>query len=66
MKEKLTIRLTEFMSTCSEGCCTDFGNITEINGEILPNHNTDTSTILKQILKHLGYDVEIINEYDEI
>jgi ABC-type proline/glycine betaine transport system substrate-binding protein len=64
MKEKLTINLKNYSLTCGDGCCTECGTITEINGEVLPNCNTDTMSILEQILTHLGYDVEITEEFD--
>ena len=64
MKEKLTIKLKEYSWTCGDGCCSEFGTITEVNGVVLPNETQDDEVILEQILKHLGYEVEIINEYN--
>jgi hypothetical protein len=63
-KPKLKITLTEYSTTCGDGCCEDFGTVTNVNGVELDCRNTDTVTILEQILEHLGYDVELINEYD--
>jgi hypothetical protein len=64
MKEKLNIKLKNYSWTCGDGCCTEFGTITEINGDVLENCNTDTATILEQILTHIGCDVEITEEFE--
>lgn len=41
------------------GCCTNYGTITTVNGVELESHNQDSYTMIKQILEHLGYEVEI-------
>lgn len=64
MKEKLNIKLTEYHYQCGDGCCDHFGTITEVNGEQLELHNQDTGTILRQVLEHLGYEVDIEEDYD--
>jgi len=64
VKKKLTITLTEYSYECGDGCCTNFGNITNINGVDLDCHNQDTQTILQQVLEHLGYEVDITQNYD--
>ena len=61
--KSLYIKLKEYSYTCSDGCCTDYGITTELNGEELPLHNSDTYTIVKQILENLGYVVEIEETY---
>jgi len=58
-KRKLKIELNEYCYNCADGCCTHYGTITKVNGQELELHNDDTATILKQVLKHLGYEVEI-------
>ena len=60
----LDIILTEYDYKCADGCCDHCGIITEINGVELSCHNTDTETILKQILEHLGFEVTITNQYE--
>lgn len=62
--EKLLIELNEYSTTCGDGCCYDYGTITTVNGVELPFHNQDTGTIIEQILKHLGYDVEVKLTYN--
>ncbi len=57
--KNLNITLEEYDSTCSDGCCYDYGTITTVNGVELECHNTDTESIVKQILEHLGYNVTI-------
>jgi len=61
---KLVVELHEYSHSCSDGCCTDYGTMVKVNGVELPFHNTDTYTIVEQILKHLGYDVEMKDSYD--
>jgi hypothetical protein len=62
--KKLTIRLEDYDSTCGDGCCYNFGTITTVNGVELPYNNQDTETILRQVLEHLGYEVDIEYSYD--
>jgi hypothetical protein len=64
-KHKVIIELTEYCHTCGDGCCTDYGTITKVNGKELECHNQDVSTIVKGILEELGYDAEVIETYDE-
>ncbi|CAB4138579.1 hypothetical protein UFOVP331_139 [uncultured Caudovirales phage] len=63
-KGKLNISLTEYTYECGDGCCTNFGTVTAVNGVDLPFHNQDIETILQQVLEHLGYEVEIESKYD--
>jgi len=62
--KKVKIHFKEYWYNCSDGCCTDYGVVTTINGEELDCRNEDTETIVEQILKKLGYDVEITKEYE--
>ncbi|HRH58105.1 MAG TPA: hypothetical protein PLS10_10645 [Chitinophagales bacterium] len=62
MKEKLQISFNEYYHNCSDGCCTTYGTVTIVNGVELEFHNQDIETIVRQILEHLGYEVEIIKE----
>lgn len=62
--KKIQIKLTDYMTTCGYGCCTNFGTITEVNGVELECHNQDVGTIVTQILEHLGYEVELTELYD--
>jgi len=61
---KVKIELNEYCYTCSDGCCTDYGTITKVNGEECDTHNQDAGTIVKQILEKLGYEVELIETYE--
>lgn len=61
----LNIKLHEYSYHCGDGCCFSYGTITTVDGVDLPCHNQDVSTILKQVLEHLGYTVEIENTYDD-
>jgi hypothetical protein len=62
--KKLKIILNEYNHKCSDGCCDHYGTITTVNNVELPCHNQDAETILKQVLEHLGYDVEIECQYN--
>lgn len=63
-KPKITIELDEYSHSCSDGCCSHWGIVTTVNGVEMQAHNTDASTIVRQILEHLGYEVEIIDKYN--
>jgi hypothetical protein len=62
---KVKIKFKEYYYNCGDGCCTNYGTITTVNDVELDSHNQDTETIVKGILEHLGFEVEIENEYDE-
>ena len=53
---KLKIELTDYNSDSYN----DYGTITKVNGELLPFRNMDRATILEQVLNHLGYTVDVI------
>lgn len=65
MKEKLKIDLFEWTYTCGDGCCTDYGTTTKVNGVEMPYQNQDAATILEMVLSHLGYDVEVEEHWEE-
>ena len=58
-KIKIKITLDEYNTTCGDGCCTNYGTVTYIDGVEMPCHNQDAPTIITQILEHLGYDVDM-------
>ena len=61
---KIKIELNEYNYTCGDGCCTTYGTVTKVNDVELECHNQDVGTIVRQILEHLGYEVELIETYD--
>jgi hypothetical protein len=61
---KVTIELDEYHTQCGDGCCTDYGTVTKVNGKELECHNQDVGTIIEGILTELGYNVEIIETYN--
>jgi len=63
-KIKVKVELNEYYYHCTDGCCTDYGTETKVNGKELNLHNQDTATILQQVLEELGYEVEIIETYN--
>ena len=64
MTKILKINLDEYDYKCADGCCDHFGIITTVNEVELPSHNRDAETILKQVLEHLGYEVEITQSFN--
>ena len=60
--KKLNIELNEFDYTGSSNDI--YGMVVKVNGIEMPYQNLDTETILKQVLEHLGYEVNIITTYD--
>jgi hypothetical protein len=62
--KNLTITINEYNTTCGDGCCSDYGKVITVNGEELPCHNMDLETQLEQVLRHLGYDVELTTLYN--
>tara|TARA_B110000908_G_C10057059_1_gene358861 strand:+ start:508 stop:714 length:207 start_codon:yes stop_codon:yes gene_type:complete len=61
---KVKIELDEYYNNCSDGCCTNYGTTTTVNGKELGFINQDVGTILEGVLRELGYDVEIIETYN--
>jgi hypothetical protein len=61
---KVKIELDEYYNNCSDGCCTNYGTTTTVNGKELDFINQDVGTILEGVLRELGYDVEIIETYN--
>ena len=64
MATKVKIELNNYDYDCGDGCCTNYGTITTVNGAELDCHNQDAATIVKQILEHLGFQVELIEKYN--
>jgi len=64
MDKKVKIELDEYYYNCGDGCCTNYGTTTTVNGKELDLHNQDVATILQQVLTELGYEAEIIETYN--
>jgi len=62
--KNLKINLHAYSYHCGDGCCFNYGTITTVNGVELENDNDDTESILRKVLEHLGYEVEIEETYD--
>jgi len=54
----------KYCYNCGDGCCTNYGTTTTVNGKELDLHNQDVATILRQVLTELGYEAEIIETYN--
>jgi hypothetical protein len=59
-EDTLKIQIEDYHYQCGDKCCDHYGTVTTVNGIELPCHNQDVETILRQVLEHLGYKVEII------
>ena len=62
MKVKITFE--NYNNSCADGCCLDYGTITEVNGEQVVD-SQDIETIVKRVLEKLGYKVEIESIYED-
>lgn len=60
----IKIELDDWMWTCGDGCCTNYGTTVKVDGVEMPLQNQDRGTIIEQILTHLGYKVELIETYN--
>jgi hypothetical protein len=56
--------LNEYSYKCGDGCCDLYGTEVTVNGELLECTNSDTATIVENILVHLGYTVKVTNSYN--
>jgi len=57
--KKLVIKTEEWSHTCHDGCCYTYGTKISINDkQITSGYANEIDTILKDVLKHLGYDVK--------
>jgi len=63
-KTKIKIEIDEWTYDCADGCCTNYGTTTKVNGEEMPLINQDAGTIVRMVLEHLGYEVELIETYN--
>lgn len=61
MKIKLT--LVDWDYTCADGCCYDWGTDVFVNGEEVSTYQSSLEQTLRDVLEHLGYEVEI--EYED-
>ena len=61
-KPKVKVEITEYDILGSEAWCR--GVAVRVNGQDLGKDLSNPITMVEAILKHLGYDVEINNEYD--
>jgi hypothetical protein len=58
--ELIKVSFEDYESKCSDGCCYDYGTIIRVNDTELPSNNyQDTGNSVEQVLKYLGYNVEI-------
>jgi len=63
-KQKIKIEIDDWMYDCGDGCCTNYGTTTTVNGKEMPLINQDAGTIVRMVLEHLGYEVELIETYN--
>ncbi len=60
---KLSIKTQNWSHTCGDGCCDTWGTDVFINGnKVTQGDYSDTTEIIKEVLEHLGYEIEIDDE----
>ena len=64
VNKSLIIEFNEYDYQCADGCCDNWGFEVRVNGVELNAQNLDVQIQVRQILEHLGYEVEIINKYN--
>ncbi len=60
--KKVNITFQDYSYECGDKCCTDYGTITIVNGKELEIKNdlgTTPSIVIEEILKELGYEVNV-------
>jgi hypothetical protein len=55
----LTINIHQYSYSSADGGSYNYGTITTLNGNELPCRNNDIESVIRQLLEHLGYNVEI-------
>lgn len=61
--KRLEIELTNWSNSCADGCCYEYGLETKVNGVVIDTHNGGLSVVLQKVLEHLGYKVNINEDY---
>ena len=66
LKKPIKIKVSKrpYYYECGDGCCTDSGETWFVNGEEICSGMCDDNR-LQQLLKHLGYEAEIMNENED-
>lgn len=62
MTKKLKIELEDWDHNCADGCCYSWGNTIKVNGVEVDGDCGAVHDALENVLKHLGYDVEIVTK----
>jgi hypothetical protein len=64
-KENLKIKTKSWDYTCGDGCCTTWGQDVFINNEkVSTGDYNNIELILKEVLEHLGYEIDIDIDYE--
>ncbi len=64
MKSKVDIKLIDRTWSCGDGCCINFDTKVIVNGVELDSESQNIGSIVKAILEHLDYEVEIEETYE--
>jgi hypothetical protein len=62
--QPLNINLHEFGYSCGDGCCYNYGTVVTVNNIELDSNDQEAGTMLKNVLDHLGYNVNITYSED--
>jgi hypothetical protein len=59
-KPFVTVTLQPWDYTCGDGCCSESGQKVTVNGVEVTDYGNQDHVLIRSILEHLGYKVEII------
>ena len=59
----MKIRIVDYYYSQSCGCCTESGVKIFVDGEECDQHFCDTGEALAYLLRHMGHEVELENDY---
>ena len=65
-KKKVQIVLNDWDYTCGDGCCYNYGVEIIVDGELLEEDGSNPNQLLEAVLNKLGYEVELINCYNNV
>ena len=63
-RKKVKVELIDYSYNCADGCCSNYGTITKVNGKEMDLQNQDVQVILEMVLTELGYNAEVTQSYD--
>ena len=56
----MKIALQPWEYHCSDGCCSEYGTKVYIDDELVTEYGNQDHVLLRSVLEHLGYTLEIV------